>query len=147
MEITLTEAFAGRDSYTNLTCRWFEDMFTLNSDPVAVAAVIKRPERLPREIGEKVLIDLVHYDVGRLATALVDLLAPVMAIQTTYSNKKRERRSMSKGQMTPYLHMLTAQIPSTRIEIIVDTGHFPQIDKPTQTNMLLDSFIATLPAG
>jgi hypothetical protein len=70
-----------------------------------------------------------------------------MAIQTTYSDEKRERRSMSKGQMTPYVHMLAAQIPSIRIEIIVDTGHFPQIDEPAETNMLLDSFIAAPPAG
>jgi pimeloyl-ACP methyl ester carboxylesterase len=85
--------------------------------------------------------------VGHLSTALSDLRVPVMAIQTTYSDEKRERRSMGKEQATPYLDMLRARIPSVRIEIIEDTGHFPQIDEPARTNMLLDSFIATLPAG
>jgi pimeloyl-ACP methyl ester carboxylesterase len=143
----LKEAFADPDGYSALTRRWFQDMFTAKSDAAVVASVIERAGRLPRLIGEKMLADIVRYDVGRLSTTLSDLRVPVMAIQTTYSNEKRERRSMSKGQMTPYLHMLVAQIPSIRIEIIADTGHFPQIDEPTQTNMLLDSFIATLPAG
>jgi pimeloyl-ACP methyl ester carboxylesterase len=50
---------------------------------------------------------------------------------------------MSKDQTTPYLDMLRTSIPSVRIEIIVDTGHFPQIDESARTNALLDSFIAT----
>ena len=49
---------------------------------------------------------------------------------------------MQKGQTTPYLDMLRAHIPRIRIEIIPDTGHFPQIDEPAQTNALLDLFLA-----
>jgi pimeloyl-ACP methyl ester carboxylesterase len=147
VESMLKEAFAAPDGYSALTRRWFQDMFTANSNAAVVASVIERAGRLPRQTGQKLLMDMVRYDVGRLSTALSDLRVRVMAIQTTYSNEKRERRSMSKGQMTPYLHTPAAQIPSMRIEIIADTGHFPQIDEPTQTNMLLDCFIATLPAG
>ena len=36
---------------------------------------------------------------------------------------------MSNGQTTPYLDMLRAAIPTARIEIIEDTGQFPQIDR------------------
>ena len=71
---------------------------------------------------------------------------PVMAIQTTYSNEQRERRPMRKGQTTPYLEMLRARIPSVRIEIVEDTGHFPQIDESGQTNALLDNFFGSLSA-
>jgi pimeloyl-ACP methyl ester carboxylesterase len=70
-----------------------------------------------------------------------------MALQATYSNEKRERRSMSEGQTTPYLDMLRANVPSVRIEIVADTGHFPQIDESARTNALIDSFLAALPAG
>jgi pimeloyl-ACP methyl ester carboxylesterase len=122
-------------------------MFTAKSDPTVVASINERAGHLPRPIGVKMLIDMVRYDVGRLSTSMAVLRVPVMALQTTYSNEKRERRSMSEGQTTPYLEMLRARIPSVRIEIISDTGHFPQIDEPTQTNMLLDHFISTLPAG
>jgi hypothetical protein len=49
-----------------------------------------------------------------------------MAIQTTYSNEKRERRAMGKGQTTPYLNMLRTSIPSIRIEVIEDTAISPR---------------------
>jgi len=147
VESMLREAFAVPDGYTSLVANWFKDMFTAKSDPAMVAAIAERAACLPGQIGQTLLIDMVRYGVGRLSTALSDLRVPVMAIQRTYSNEKRERRSMSKGQMTPYLHILAAQIPSIRIEVIADTGHFPQIDEPARTNMLLDSFIATVPAG
>lgn len=121
-------------------------MFTTKSNAATVASVLERAGRLPQAIGEKLLADMVRYDADRLATAMGELSMPVMAIQSTYSNEKRERRPMTQGQTTPYLDMVRARIPSARIEIIAGTGHFPQIDESAQTNAMLDSFLATLPA-
>jgi pimeloyl-ACP methyl ester carboxylesterase len=146
MEDTLKGAFATPHGYATLIGTWFKDMFTAKSDAARAASIVERAGSLPRAIGEKVLLDAVRYDTGRLAASMAALRVPAVAIQTTYSNEKRERRSMSKGQTTPYLDMLRTSIPSIRIEIIEDTGHFPQIDESAQTNALLDSFIATLPA-
>ena len=67
-----------------------------------------------------------------------------MALQSTYSNEKRERRTMTKGKDTPYLDMVRAAVPSARVEIIADTGHFPQLDASAQTNALIDDFLAAL---
>jgi pimeloyl-ACP methyl ester carboxylesterase len=114
------------------------------SEAALVASVVDRVASLPRSIGEKLPMDMVRYDGGRLSTALADLRVPVMVIQTTYSNKKSKRTSATKGQTTPYLDMLRTSIPSARIEIISDTGHFSQIDGASETNALLDSFIAML---
>jgi pimeloyl-ACP methyl ester carboxylesterase len=145
MEAILKKALATPDGFASLTRRWFEDMFTPKSDATVAASVVERAECLPREIGEKVLLDLVRYDVGRLPTAIGNLRVPVMAIQTTYSNERRERRPMIKGQTTPYLDMLRSRIPSVRVEIIPDTGHFPQIDESARINALIDSFVTTVP--
>jgi pimeloyl-ACP methyl ester carboxylesterase len=82
--------------------------------------------------------------VGRLSTSLADLRVPVMAVQATWSNERRERRPLSKGQTTPYLDMLRGRVPSVRIEVIADCGHFPQLDEAAETNALLESFIATV---
>ena len=54
---------------------------------------------------------------------------------------------MSKGQTTPYLDMLRSCIPSVHIEIIEDTGHFPQIDASGKTKYCSTNFLATLPAS
>ena len=141
----LREAFTAPDGFAQLTGRWFREMFTARSRPDVAASVVERATHLPRAVGEKMMLDLARYDVTRFSTSLGDLRVPVMAIQTTYSNERRERRPLSRGQTTPFLDMLRARIPSIRIEIIPDTGHFPQIDEPAQMNALLDSFLATIP--
>ena len=61
--------------------------------------------------------------------------------------QKRERGSMRKGQTSPYLNMLRAAVPAARVEIIEDTGHFPQLDESAQTNALIDSFVGPLRVG
>ena len=144
MAASLRQAFAAPDGLGTLTRRWFAEMFTARSDPTVVASVIKRAERLPRAIGETMLLDLVRYDSTRLAASLAGLDVPIMAIQATYSTESRERRSLRAGQTSPYLDMLRAGIPSVRTEIIGDTGHFPQIDEAARTNAAIERFLAAL---
>jgi pimeloyl-ACP methyl ester carboxylesterase len=147
MEAVLRERLAAPDGYTATVKGLFADMFAAKSDPAVVASVTARAERLPRPIGEKMLIDMQRYDVFRLAASLACLRVPVMALQATYSNEQRERRPMSAGQTTPYLDMIRAHIPTARVEIIPDTGHFPQFDEPERTNALIEGFLSDLPPG
>ena len=142
----LRAQFARPDGFATHVNGLFKDMFTATSDQAVAASVVERAGRLPRAIGEKMMLDLQRYDVGRLTASLASLRVPVMALQATYANEKRERRTMREGQTTPYLDMLRASVPSARIEIIADTGHFPQLDASAQTNVLIDRFVATLQA-
>jgi pimeloyl-ACP methyl ester carboxylesterase len=144
MAPVVKERFAAPDGYATFTAGLFKDMFTSRSGKAVAAAVIDRAALLPRPIGEKMLIDMVRYDVEHLASSLAGLRVRVMAVQTTYSNEKRERTSMRMGQSTPYLEMLRASIPSVRVEIIENTGHFPHLDASARTNALIDDFLTTL---
>jgi len=85
-----------------------------------------------------------RYDAGRLTSSLASLRVPVMALQTTFLNEKNERMSLREGQTTPYIDMLRANVPSVRVEIITDTGHFPQLDESARTNVLIDTFLASV---
>jgi pimeloyl-ACP methyl ester carboxylesterase len=142
MAAVLRERFAQPGGYAALVGGLFQEMFTARSDRSVAAAVIERARRLPRSVGEKMLTDMQRYDAGRLSNSLASLRAPVMVIQCTYSNEKRERRTLSAGQSSPYLAMVHAGVPAARIEVIADTGHFPQLDAPAETNALIESFAA-----
>ena len=131
MQTTLRQTFSTSDGYPSLIARWFREMFTPRSDAQVVAETLRRAGALPQPIGEKLVLDLVRYDSVRLATSLASIKPPVMAIQ----------------QATAYLNMLRANVPSACVEIIADTGHFPQIDDATQINELLDKFLGSLRAG
>jgi pimeloyl-ACP methyl ester carboxylesterase len=147
MAANLRDCFATPDGYATMVNGIFKDMFTPRSDPPVVASVIERARRLPQPIGEKMMTDLQRYDVVRLTHSLSSLRVPLMALQATWSNEKRERRTMSKGQTTPYLETLRANVRNVRTEIIADTGHFPQLDESAQTNAMIDSFAMGLPAA
>jgi len=142
----LTQRFAMPNGYATTVNSLFEEMFTDRSDKSVVAAVIERAGRLPRPIGEKMLLDMQRYDVGRLTSSLAGVRVPVMALQATCIDEKHQRRPMTTGQTTPYLDMVRASVPSARVEVIADTGHFPQLDRAIQTNALIDSFLSGLRA-
>jgi pimeloyl-ACP methyl ester carboxylesterase len=144
MEAVLRQHFAAPNGYATMVDGLFHDMFTARSDKRLVASVSERARRLPQPVGEKLLIDLQRYDAGHLTSSLASLRVPVMVLQSTYSNEKRERRSMSKGQRTPYLDMVLANVPLARIEVIADTGHFPQLEESEETNALIEHFCGQL---
>jgi pimeloyl-ACP methyl ester carboxylesterase len=138
----LRAAFAQPDGYARMTETMFRDMFGPGADPAMVARVVARAGRLPRLVGEKMMLDLQRYDVTRWTAALGCLRVPVLAIQSTWTNDRRERQPLRPGQTTPYLDMLRSAVPGARIEIVPDTGHFPQLEQPVQTNALLAGFLA-----
>jgi pimeloyl-ACP methyl ester carboxylesterase len=138
------EACFAAGEYKALVRGLFEQMFTPRSDPGTVAAVIERALALPEDVGQALLLSLVRYDVDRLEPVLERTMQPLMVLQTTFVNEKRQRATMRARQTTPYLDFVRAKVPAARIEIIPDVGHFPQLDAPAETNRLLDSFLATL---
>ena len=140
----MQERFTKAGGFTEMARGMFKEMFTGKSDAAVAAAVVERALRLPPEIGSKLLLDLQRYDITRFEASLAGVRAPVMALQATYSNDKRERKTMVKGQSTPYLEMVRRAQPKARVEIVPDTGHFPQLDEIAQTNALLESFVGTI---
>lgn len=140
----MKERFAQPNGYATMVQGMFESMFTAKSDKAAADAVVTRAARLSPEIGAKVLQDMVRYDTTRFEASLACIKAPVMALQSTFSNEKRERKTMVKGQMTPYLEMVRRAQPKSRVEVVADTGHFPQLDEIAETNALMESFVASI---
>jgi pimeloyl-ACP methyl ester carboxylesterase len=147
MAAVLRERFATAGGYATMVNGMLTDMFTAKSDEGVVKAIVARAGRLPPDVGQKMLSDMQRYDVGRLTSSLARLHVPVLVVQATFSNEKRERRTMVAGQMTPYLDMVRGVVASARIEVIPETGHFPQIDESARTNVLIDNFLATLPSA
>jgi pimeloyl-ACP methyl ester carboxylesterase len=146
MEATLKATFTQPDGFAIMVEGIFRQMFHAKADRAVADAVVARARRLPREVGETLMLDMQRYDTWRLTASYGCLRVPVMAIQTTFSNEKRERRSLQAGQTSPYLEMLRGAVPSARIEVIEETGHFPQLEEPARTNALLDDFVTSVSA-
>jgi pimeloyl-ACP methyl ester carboxylesterase len=138
------EARFAKGEYKPLLTGMFEQMFTARSDPRVIAAALQRALDLPEAVGKPLLLSLAGYDQARLGQALERAGKPLLVLQTTYTNEKRERSPMQAGQTTPYLDFVRATVPAAHIEVLADIGHFPQLDAPAQTNAALARFVATL---
>jgi pimeloyl-ACP methyl ester carboxylesterase len=142
-----TRAFEARfaaGEYTALVCGLFEQMFTPRSDARVAAAVLERALALPEDIGRALLLSLVRYDVEKLESALERTAKPLLVLQTTTVNEKRERVTMRPGQTTPYLDFIRAKVRDARVEVLPGIGHFPQLEAPAETNRAIERFVATL---
>jgi pimeloyl-ACP methyl ester carboxylesterase len=124
----------------------FSAMFNEKSAPAVKAGIVERALRLPKDVAAQMTFDAVRYDMTRLEPALAAIGQPMMVIQTTYTNEKRERMPMQKGQSVPYIDMVRRVAPKTQIEVIAGYGHFPQLDAPAETNALIARFIGSVKA-
>ena len=140
-------AFEGRfaaGEYPTLVRGMFKQMFTTSSDPRTIDAIISRALGMSEAVGKAMLLSMVRYDEEKLEQSLEAVDKPLLVLQTTFVNDKREREPMSAGQTTPYLDFVRSKVPSARIEVLPGLGHFPQIEAPAETNRVLASFIASL---
>jgi pimeloyl-ACP methyl ester carboxylesterase len=119
-------------------------MFTPRSDAKTGAAILERALALPEAVGQALLLSLVRYDVDKLEGALERMAKPLLVLQATTINEKRERASMAAGQTTPYLDFIRAKVPAARIVVVPGVGHFPQLEAPGETNRAIERFVASL---
>lgn len=142
----LEAAFVTPGGYTSIVSGMFAQMFNERSDRQTADAIIARAGKLPPESGMHALRDMARYDVTRLEASLSCLDTPVLALQSTYTNARRERQSLERGATSPYLEMLGQKVRRLEVEIVPGIAHFPQIDAAEAINSALLRFLATIPA-
>ncbi len=142
----LDSAFATPQGYASIVSGMFAQMFNDRSDRAIADAIIARAGRLPAECGMHALRDMARYDVTRLEASLASLAIPVLALQSTYTNARRERQSLEARTTSPYLEMLGRTVRRLDIEIVPGIAHFPQIDAADAVNARLSRFFAAIPA-
>jgi pimeloyl-ACP methyl ester carboxylesterase len=118
----------------------FAAMFSPAYDKAKAEFLIARAVAMPADIAAPLFADISRWDAERMDAAFASLSVPLMLIQTTYQDERRQRRSLEQGQSTPYLDYVKATVPSARIEVIPGTGHFPQLETPAVVSTLLDDF-------
>ena len=52
--------------------------------------------------------------------------------------------SLTRGQTSPYLDMMKANVADLSVDIIERSGHYPQIERPAATNAAIDAFLKGL---
>ena len=127
--------------YKELVRGLFEQMFT-RAATSTLAAAPERALALPEDVGRALLLSLVRYDVDS-SSARSSARQPLLVLQTTTVNERRERASLRPGQTTPYLDFIRAKVPGARVEVLPGIGHFPRSTrrpKPTGRSELSPAY-------
>lgn len=118
----------------------FRQMFFTAS--ATAEAIVRRAVKQSGEFGTDLWSRMARWDAGSMDAALDAVRAPLLAIQTTTRDANLRRSPLKAGQTSPWLDYLTTK--QARIAVIPDTGHFPQIETPTEVNRLIAAFVAKL---
>jgi pimeloyl-ACP methyl ester carboxylesterase len=108
------------------------------------AALLERAKRLPEEFGKALFLDIVRWDAAELDAVLARVRAPLLVIQSTAMNAERKRVTLQAGDTSPWIDLLRAKVPATRVEIIPGVGHFTQLEAPDDVSRLIGDFAGTL---
>lgn len=124
----------------------FEQMFAPAYDKAKAQAIIDRALARDPAIAGPLFVDIGRYDAENMDRVVSSLEVPLLAIQTTYTHPDGRRASMQAGETTPYLDFLKRTKPGVKITVIADTGHFPQLERPAETNAIIETFLKGLSA-
>lgn len=142
-ERAMAEQLAG-DGYEPFVRRFFEEMFTPASDPHVADAIITRALALPQEVGAPLFASIVGWDLSVGDQALDAVEVPLLAIQSTAMTPQRVRTPLLPGQKSPWLELTDRHVPTARVEVIPNVGHFAQIEAADQVSELIAGFVGSL---
>jgi len=122
----------------------FEAMFSPGFDKARSAPVVQRALDRDASICGPLFADIGRYDAENFERIVGGIKVPMLAIQTTMTSPEGQRVAMKAGQTSDYLEVLKALKPDVQVDIIPDIGHFPQLEKPAETNAIIERFLKGL---
>lgn len=130
--------------YTAFVGPMFTQMFSPGYDKAKAQAIVDRAAARRPELAGPLLADIGRYDFENMDRVLGEVAVPLLAIQSTQTLPGGKRVAMAAGETTPYLDLLRAKVAGVRIEIIAGIGHFPQLERPQETNAMMGDFIKSI---
>lgn len=134
VEDLLKEHFATEDAFKGFVTGMFVQMFDPKYGDAFGNAAIDRAVNVPKDTFNSLMVNLLEYDSSELPAALEKFNlagnAKLTVLQSTTINENRERINLVEGQSVAYLDFVGELVPAARLQIVADTGHFIQLEKP-----------------
>lgn len=127
--------------YANAAKAAFEQMFSAEYDRTKRQVIVDRAVARDPAIAGPLFADIGRYDSHEYDRCLASIRVPMLAIQSTQTLTTGARLPLQPGQTTPYLEMLRAKVKGVSIDIVPGIGHFPQLERPVETNAMIGAFL------
>jgi len=97
-------------------------------------AAVQRALDVPGDTLKALMLGLFEYDCNHLPEALDRFNqtsdAKLTVLQSTSVNENKDRAHLVTGQTVPYLEFIAGHVPRAKLQIVEDTGHFIQLERP-----------------
>ncbi|MFT5448650.1 MAG: pimeloyl-ACP methyl ester carboxylesterase [Gammaproteobacteria bacterium] len=130
--------------YRDFVVGMFAKMFSPAFDPPRVSEMTRRAQALEPGFATRLLADVGRHDCEKMDELLAAVRVPLLAIQSTRITPDGQRISLSPGETSPYLELLKASVPGVAVNIIANSGHYPQIEQAHATNAALKAFLQSI---
>ncbi|MCL4501643.1 MAG: alpha/beta hydrolase [Deltaproteobacteria bacterium] len=122
----------------------FAAMFLPRSSPRLVREIVDRSLAFPEEAGRTLWIDHGGWDAQYLEEALSGLRVPLLLLQSTKFVDDKVRIPLEPGEISPWMEFVRRHVPSVKIKVIPNTGHFLMLEAPGPVNIALEGFLTAL---
>lgn len=131
--------------YADFAGGLFSQMFS-DKAPVDIRErVVARCLGFDPDWASELFTNMGQWDVQHMPMALAKNELPLLAVQTTTIANAGHRRTLGANEASSFTDYLKASFThsNSRIEVIADTGHFPQFEEIEQLNSLIAGFVAS----
>jgi len=134
--------------FAEYASKLFGQMFSDRTPDRLRDSIVARAVAMNPEWAMTLHTNVAEYDAFKLPETLAAIDLPMQVIQATTRDDAGGRRMLKANETTAYTDFLagTFSREPSRVDIMVDTGHFPQIDAPETLNQLMTDFIDSLHA-
>ena len=123
----------------------FAGMFGEEAPESLRTLVIQRLRAMDKQFLAHLMEDMIRWDAEDAAKRLQAVQVPVLAIQSTYKEPGKLRRSIENGETPPWLSILREHVPrDVQIVWLPNMDHFPHIEAPEKVNAPIAAFMKSI---
>ncbi len=135
------DATVTEKGYRTVVQGLFEDMF-FGDPPDWKDAALERVFAVPETTGRPLFRALIGWDADSLESTMAGIDIPVLVLQSTTMDIKRNRRTLAEGEVGPFQELILDRIAGSESETIAGPGHFCMTEAPAAINARIERFIA-----
>lgn len=124
----------------------FGQMFSDKTDSATRERVIARCAAMDSAWAAQLFINMGYWDAHEFHKILATSELPMLVMQTTTIENAGTRTTLTPGAATAFTDYLKSMFNNSKsqIQVLANTGHFPQFEEPDQLNAMIDQFIETV---
>jgi pimeloyl-ACP methyl ester carboxylesterase len=122
----------------------FRRMFSIKTPIDFQQEAVAHVKFIDLAYNEKMRKSFIMYDYKHLDEAMTSVGKagiPALSLQATNVDEQNHRRSLEKGEWSPFMEHIKQHIPQVQQIVVEDSMHFPHVDQPAVVADILKDFI------